>query len=57
MIVNTGLSHLTLKVVPGCDGLGATGEDYCRYPTLADTFVFPLGVCEGDCDTNDDCQV
>ena len=44
--------------IPGCIGMAATGEDYCRYPEL--TYVgnpppTTLGNCEGDCDTDSDC--
>ena len=52
------------EVVPGCDGLGASGKDYCRYPSLAQVGnngspvdFFPLGNCEGDCDNDTECAV
>jgi len=54
--------------VPGCEsansGIGAFGDDYCFDATGYIILVgnnydpldaFPLGVCEGDCDTSFDC--
>ncbi|CAJ1937776.1 unnamed protein product [Cylindrotheca closterium] len=49
--------------VPGCSGglEDNSNSDYCipiKLPSLAiitDTNKLPLGLCEGDCDTNDDC--
>ncbi|CAJ1897025.1 unnamed protein product [Cylindrotheca closterium] len=47
--------------VPGCFG-GANDEsrtDYCipvELPHLVISETFPLGLCEGDCDSNDDCD-
>ena len=72
-----------LTVVPGCDGEGRSGSDYCREPdppdptasptlstsptaTKAPVGLFdleivtsndPLGNCQGDCDSDADCQV
>ena len=56
--------------VPGCDGLGSRGKDYCipesKRPTLKPLVTvvnnrprheFPLIECEGDCDGDKDCQV
>lgn len=36
--------------VPGCDGIGKDGGDYCRYNVI-------LGECQPGCDSDDDCQV
>lgn len=56
-----------LQPVPGCDGDGTAGTDYCYdhflgYGTLSiagdngiPTSAFPLSVCEGDCDVDSDC--
>ena len=52
--------------VPGCTGTGVSAKDYCHKPNEADTLAyvgndllpsrsFPLGECEGDCDSDDDC--
>ena len=50
--------------VPGCDGLGVSNVQYCRQPSLVQlgahgspVEAFPLGVCEGGCDNDGDCQV
>jgi hypothetical protein len=47
--------------VPGCSGglEDDSNTDYCipiEQPSLVETNTFPLGVCEGDCDSNEDCQ-
>lgn len=45
--------------VPGCDGEGEEHYDYCVLPSLTghgDTPDHTLGLCEGDCDTNADCD-
>ena len=45
--------------VPGCVGTPATGEDYCRYPNAANIGNPPgrlLNPCEGDCDSDADCN-
>lgn len=49
------------QAVPYCEGglQDGSGTDYCIpivLPQLEDSDVFPLGLCQGDCDTNDDCQ-
>ena len=50
------------KPVPGCSGKGVFREDYCAYRVPNYLFYVgqdmgpgALGVCEGDCDTNEDC--
>ncbi|CAJ1939721.1 unnamed protein product [Cylindrotheca closterium] len=48
-------------LVPGCSGglEDSSRSDYCipvELPPLAVTETFPLGLCEGDCDSNDDCK-
>ena len=50
--------------VEGCDGLGRSGTNYCRQPSLetlgnngSPAEVFPLGLCAGDCDIDEECQV
>ncbi|KAL7534733.1 hypothetical protein ACHAXR_006052, partial [Thalassiosira sp. AJA248-18] len=45
-----------LEAVPGCNGLGSEGQNYCRYPSLAQSAAYPLGVCEGGCDKDNDCE-
>jgi len=47
--------------VPGCNGDGTTGTDYCfQRPSTNYLYSpldkFPLGLCEGDCDDDDDCE-
>jgi hypothetical protein len=47
--------------VPGCaGGIEDTSKtDYCisnRKPSLTTSSDFPLGLCQGDCDTNRDCS-
>eukprot|EP00980_Cylindrotheca_fusiformis_P002012 scaffold444_cov109-Cylindrotheca_fusiformis.AAC.9 len=48
------------ELVPGCTG-GAEDDsktDYCvpnRKPKLTMSTDFPLGLCQGDCDTSNDC--
>jgi len=46
--------------VPGCNGKGITGTDYCfQRPStnyLYSPNKFPLGLCEGDCDDDGDCE-
>jgi hypothetical protein len=54
-------------VVPGCSGTGSSGYDYCILPAVGQLVVmgdanlpagaFPLSRCEGDCDTDADCEV
>jgi len=46
--------------VPGCSGEGSLGTDYCfdrrinyLYSPLS---TFPLGLCEGDCDSDNECE-
>ncbi|KAI2504379.1 Bacterial protein of unknown function (DUF839) [Fragilaria crotonensis] len=54
------------QAVPGCSGTGTSGKDYCYKPNGENSLAytgdngkparsFPLGKCEGDCDTNADC--
>lgn len=48
-----------LEEVPGCDGIGASGKNYCRYPSLdyvSNNDDAVLGTCEGDCDNDDHCE-
>merc|ERR1712127_1090496 len=51
-----------LTPVPGCLGDGLPGYDYCIAPPLIDfgtspaASELPLGLCEGDCDSNSDCE-
>eukprot|EP00980_Cylindrotheca_fusiformis_P000335 scaffold82_cov111-Cylindrotheca_fusiformis.AAC.3 len=49
--------------VPGCSGgqQDLSGTDYCIMieevdPILEESTEFPLGVCQGDCDSNADCK-
>lgn len=45
--------------IPGCTGTPQDGEDYCRYPELKFRGNPPpslLGNCEGDCDSDSDCN-
>eukprot|EP00980_Cylindrotheca_fusiformis_P021309 scaffold8211_cov117-Cylindrotheca_fusiformis.AAC.5 len=49
--------------VPGCSGgrQDTSSTDYCiavadTDPRLEESTDFPLGLCEGDCDKNSDCQ-
>jgi len=45
---------------PGCSGVPENSrDDYCVAPPLKDNGwnpVLPLGLCEGDCDSNDECM-
>ena len=51
--------------VPGCQGQGRPGKDYCFDRPPAYLWImgndgspaknFPLGVCEGDCDNDEEC--
>ena len=51
--------------IPGCEEVGDSGTNFClERPenflwTMGDEGkpeeVYPLGICEGDCDTNEDC--
>jgi hypothetical protein len=53
--------------VPGCSGTGRSGDDYCTLPAVGQLVLmgdanspagaFPLSRCEGDCDTDADCEV
>ena len=55
------------EAVPGCDGTGVSGKDYCYVPPSGTLVLmgdedepasaFPLGECEGDCDDDSDCRV
>ena len=50
--------------IPYCDGIGTFGSDYCsRLPVLermgdngTPPEAFPLGLCQGECDTDADCE-
>ena len=55
------------EVVPGCQGIATSGVDFCAVRATEDTVWlkgdngnpsenFPLGLCEGDCDFDSDCQ-
>jgi outer membrane biosynthesis protein TonB len=55
------------EAVPGCSGTGANGVDYCAERPTENTvwpkgnngspaISFPLGLCEGDCDSDAECQ-
>ena len=54
------------EAVPGCNGEGDEGSDYCIVPPpnmlmlLGNNGkpeeVFPLGLCKGDCDDDDECD-
>jgi hypothetical protein len=54
------------STVPGCDGTVDGGTDYCTYPWMVNQLVIvgndnslaePLGVCQGDCDEDSDCEL
>jgi hypothetical protein len=59
--------RLADEVVASCSGLGLSEVDYCVQPPSNTTLIvmgdashrdnFPFGMCQGDCDTDDDCQV
>lgn len=54
-----------IEAVPGCDGDGDSGVDYCYVPVYGELFeagnngspesVFPLAFCHGDCDNDGEC--
>ena len=55
------------EVVPGCEGSGTKRTDYCAVRATENTAWlfgnngrpssnFPLGLCSGDCDSDDECQ-
>jgi hypothetical protein len=54
------------EAVPGCEGSGVSAKDYCfEVPSnylweFGDNgqpeTAFPLGLCQGDCDNDDECQ-
>ena len=57
----------TTEAVPGCPGQATSGVDFCARRPSEDTVWlngdngspaanFPLGLCEGDCDVDADCQ-
>ena len=57
-----------IEAVPGCTGTATSGFDFCaRRPTQNTVWLkgdngspsanFPLGLCEGDCDFDADCQL
>ena len=50
------------EAVPGCSGRGKKNEQYCHVEDLViagdngkPSSAFPLGECQGDCDSDDDC--
>jgi len=53
------------QAVPGCSGEGISGKDYCYIPEAGELVLagdngqpqrnFPLGECEGDCDSDEQC--
>ena len=53
--------------VPGCNGMPEDSTDYCVQPATnqlvlmgnngSPSTAFPLGQCEGDCDSDSDCEV
>lgn len=53
------------EAVPGCQGTGVTYRDYCAIEGSSDlttkgdnghpSHAFPLGICEGDCDSKHEC--
>ncbi len=50
----------SLEPVPGCEGSGEYGYDYCVVPELTGDdpkahLNGPLGMCKGDCDHDDHC--
>lgn len=52
------------RTVEGCDGIGHSNVKYCKIPSLVDTATdgspvsaFPLGLCEGGCVGDSDCEV
>jgi hypothetical protein len=59
--------RLADEVVASCKGLGISEVDYCVKPPSNTTLIimgdvfnrdnFPFGMCQGDCDTDDDCKV
>jgi hypothetical protein len=56
-----------VQAVPSCSGTGRSGDDYCTLPAVGQLVLmgdanmpagaFPLSRCEGDCDTDADCEV
>ena len=56
-----------LTPIPGCSGTGTLDDDYCviRLPNMLvivgdndnPSSAFPLQECEGDCDTDEDCDL
>jgi len=61
--------RIGFEPIPGCSGQGNFGDDYCYDPdweTSVDYHyagnnnspveAFPLGECEGDCDSDSDCE-
>jgi hypothetical protein len=54
------------QAIPGCDGSGSSGTDYCYTPPAGILVfagdeelpfdAFPLQACQGDCDYDSDCQ-
>uniref|UniRef100_A0A7S2HE95 Uncharacterized protein n=1 Tax=Helicotheca tamesis TaxID=374047 RepID=A0A7S2HE95_9STRA len=48
-----------LSEVPGCSGSGTAAWDYCVIPPILHVKLDPsatLGLCEGDCDSDADCN-
>ena len=63
----TCFSRKADESVPGCDGIGAPGKNYCHFPTDPKELVlmghkglpetaFPLDECQGDCNSDLDCR-
>jgi hypothetical protein len=55
------------RPIPGCSGTGQYGKDYCYNPNLSTVLavvankkkhptLYPLGECEGECNTDADCS-
>jgi len=48
--------------IPGCNGVGVQGYDYCAIPDITDfgpsahISHSPLEICEGDCDYDSHCE-
>ena len=55
------------ETVPGCSGTALDDWDYCYAPPVGTLVLmgdedepienFPLGTCQGDCDSDADCEV
>ena len=62
------LNRSGTESVPSCQGTAPSGEDFCAERATEKTVWlkgndgipdenFPLGLCEGDCDEDSDCQL